>query len=115
MKELKDTVEGMLSNDWKKRLVAEIEQADIRRYKLAEHMTKIGEDSPEYSLLMSQLGHMNDYISDLTARAVTFDIKFDLPSTKEVVKSGIENGDTSNCMLWAFLIMFMMAGGFGKE
>lgn len=108
MKELKDTVNGMLSSDWKERLVAEIEQADIRRYKLAEHMTKIGEDSPEYSLLMSQLGHMNDYISDLTARAVAFDIKFELPSIKAIVESGIKNDDTSDCMFLALLLMFLM-------
>lgn len=115
MKELKDTVNGMLSSDWKERLVAEIEQADIRRYKLAEHMTKIGEDSPEYSLLMSQLGHMNDYISDLTARAVAFDIKFELPSIKAVVKSGIKNNDASDCMFWALLTMFLMMRDDRKE
>lgn len=108
MKELKDTIDDMLSSDWKKRLVAEIEQADIRRYKLVEHMTKIGEDSPEYSLLMSQLGHMTEYINDLTARAVAFDIKFELPSTKEVVTSGIKNDDISNCMFLALLLAFLM-------
>lgn len=53
--------------------------------------------------------------SDLTARAVAFDIKFELPSIKAVVESGIKNNDTSDCMFLTLLLMFMMASGFGKE
>lgn len=80
MKSLRDTIDGMMSDDWKERLVAEIEQCDLRMYGLEKHMKKIGEDSPEYSLLQEQYDTMGKYLSILIARATTFGIKYNLPS-----------------------------------
>lgn len=86
MKTLKDTVDGMLSNDWKERLVAEIEQCDIRIYNLSRHLEKIGDDSPEHSLLMAQLEHQMAYLYDLMTRANVFEIDYTLPSAEEAAK-----------------------------
>lgn len=86
MKTLNDTIPSMLSKDWKERLVAEIEQLDIRLYNLECHMEKIGEDSPEYSLLKAQRDSMTEYLKTLTARATTFEISYTLPSIQERMK-----------------------------
>ena len=80
MKTLKDTVEGMLSSDWKTRLVAEIEQCDLRLMGLNKRMLEIGPDDPEYPVLNSQSIHMIDYLNDLLARAACYGIEFSLPS-----------------------------------
>lgn len=80
MKTLKDTVEGMLSKDWKTRLVAEIEQCDLRLMGIHKRMLAIGTDDPEYPVLNSQSIHMIDYLNDLLARAACYGIEFSLPS-----------------------------------
>ena len=117
MKSLKDTVEGMLSTNWKERLVAEIEQCDIRIYNLSRHLEKIGEDSPEYSLLTAQLEHQTAYLNDLMARANTFDIDFELPSAEEARKkfnSILDGKDQESFegftdpLFWA-IVFYMMA------
>lgn len=83
MKTLNETVPGMLSDDWKDRLISEIEQCDIRLYNLEHHMDKIGKDSPEYSLLEAQSNAMGEYLKTITARATSFGIEYCLPSLEK--------------------------------
>lgn len=80
MKTLKDTIDRMLSDDWKDRLVAETEQLDIRIFELERHMEKIGSNSPEYSLLSEQLDAMRAYYKTLTARLAVFGIEYKRPT-----------------------------------
>lgn len=109
MKTLKDTVDGMLSDDWKERLVAEIEQADIRMYQLAEHMREIGEDSPEYSLLQAQLDHQSQYTNDLIARATTFGIEYKLPTMEELEKTLVTNtGAKNDAFFYTFMLLMIL-------
>jgi hypothetical protein len=77
----------MIAKDWKDRLVAEIEQCDIRLFQLEQHMQKIGKDSPEHSLLEAQMKAMTEYLRTLTARAGSFQIEYKLPSLQERMKS----------------------------
>ena len=77
MKELKDTVELMLSDDWQDRLKAEIYQCQIRREALSKFMLRINKDDPEFEMLNSQLVHMIDYECDLTNRASAFGIELE--------------------------------------
>ena len=80
MKTLKDTVEGMLSENFEDRLVAEIEQLDIRIYNLEKKINKISKDDPEYGFLNTQYVHMTDYINDLLSRAKAMNVEVVLPS-----------------------------------
>lgn len=114
MKTLKETVPGMLSKDWKVRLVAEIEQCDIRIFQLEQHLQKIGKDSPECSLLEAQLQAMNEYLKTLTTRASVFEVDYKLPSLSERMKNipTPAQFDFSKCsnldpMFWLLLMFFM--------
>lgn len=114
MKTLRDTIDGMMSDDWKERLVAEIEQCDLRMYGLEKHLKKIGEDSPEYSLLQEQYDAMGKYLSILIARATTFDIKYNLPSFENrIEETRIPDAFKSDSrdMLWLFILLYLMGGG----
>ena len=114
MKTLKETIPGMLSKDWKERLVAEIEQCDIRLYQLEQHMQKIGEDSPEYSLLEAQMKAMNEYLKTLTTRASVFEVEYKLPSIEERMKTCCcefkPSSDPYDYALCTFLIAYMLGG-----
>lgn len=94
MKELKDTVELMLSDNWQDRLKAEIYQCQIRREKLSAAVAHIPTDDPQYEMLHSQLVHMIDYECDLTNRAAAFGIELESITDKsedEALKSWFEN------------------------
>lgn len=80
MKTLKDTVEGMLSENFEDRLVSEIEQLDIRIYNLENRINRISKDDPEYGFLNTQYVHMTDYINDLLSRAKAMNVEVVLPS-----------------------------------
>lgn len=114
MKTLKETIPGMLSKDWKDRLVAEIEQCDIRLFQLEQHMQKIGKDSPEYSLLEAQMKAMNEYLKTLTTRASVFEVEYKLPSIEERMKSHCCEfkpfSDPYDTALYTFLIGYMLGG-----
>lgn len=115
MKTLKDTIDGMLSDDWKTRLVAEIEQCDIRLFQLEQHMQKIGKDSPEYSLLEAQMKAMNEYLKTLTTRASVFEVDYKLPSIEERMKTCCccefnPASDPYDATLYTFLIGYMLGG-----
>lgn len=128
MKTLKDTVEGMLSKDWKTRLVAEIEQCDLRLMGISKRMLEIGTDDPEYPVLNSQSIHMIDYLNDLLARATCYGIEFSLPSGEafhEIGKSKMceSSSDSDDEMIdprckaslnddWAklFLLLYLFGG-----
>lgn len=77
MKELKDTVELMLSDNWEDRLKAEIYQCQIRREKLSAAVAHTPTDDPQYEMLHSQLVHMIDYECDLTNRAAAFGLELE--------------------------------------
>lgn len=114
MKTLRDTIDGMMSDDWKERLVAEIEQCDLRMYGLEKHMKKIGEDSPEYSLLQEQYNTMGKYLSILIARATTFDIKYNLPSFENrIEETRIPDAFKSDSRdaIWLLILFYLMSGG----
>lgn len=83
MKELKDTVELMLSDNWQDRLKAEIYQCQIRREKLAYVVYSMSNDDPQYEILHSQLVHMIDYECDLTNRASAFGIELESIEQKD--------------------------------
>lgn len=112
---LKDTVSKMLSSDWKERLVSEIEQCDIRLYNLEKHMVKIGEESPEYSLLEAQAKSMREYLKTLTARAASFDVKYSLPSlderTKDIQCLFSNENISDRDFLWMFILLYLMSSG----
>lgn len=115
MKTLKETVPGMLSKDWKVRLVAEIEQCDIRIFQLEQHLQKIGKDSPECSLLEAQLQAMNEYLKTLTTRASVFEVDYKLPSIEERMKTCCccefkPSSDPYDAAFYTFLIGYMLGG-----
>jgi protoheme ferro-lyase len=115
MKTLKETIPGMLSKDWKERLVTEIEQCDIRLFQLEQHMQKIGKDSPEYSLLEAQMKAMNEYLKTLTTRASVFEIDYKLPSIEERMKTCCccefnPVSDPYDAALYTLLICYMLGG-----
>lgn len=73
--ELKDTIEGMLSSDYRERFKAEYMQARIRRMKLANMIDKYIHDELSFqpmcspTLLMAQCAAMDSYILLLDERA----------------------------------------------
>lgn len=116
MKTLNETVPGMLSDDWKERLISEIEQCDIRLYNLERHMDKIGKDSPEYSLLEAQSNAMGEYLKTITARATSFGIEYYLPSMMERFKEASQNKRLADFpkvdgALWVFILLWLMSSG----
>lgn len=81
MKELKDTVENMTSDNYADRFIAEYDQAKIRREKLKAFADKIElaevyhiGTAPEHkcplNLLREQLRAMESYLSILEKRAI---------------------------------------------
>ena len=83
--ELKDTVEGMTSEDYKKRFVAEYQQTKIRYEKLKHFCNKIeaaeltGQEPPKHdcplSLLRQQQKAMGEYLHVLEIRAIIEDVE----------------------------------------
>lgn len=80
--ELKDTIEGMLSDDYKERFKAEYKQTKIRYYKLIEILIKADENTLEFKLtnkdlLIEQYKAMHKYIAILEQRAIAEGINLD--------------------------------------
>ena len=86
MKELRDTIQGMTSDDYKQRFIAEYEQTKIRYEKLKELNTKIEahKRSPytielkhdfQYDVLIEQQAAMGQYLHTLELRAVLENIE----------------------------------------
>lgn len=79
--DLKDTVNGMLSSDYKERFIAEYQQLKIRIFKLRELLNKAHGGTLDFELdcpldlLDSQLIAMLDYSTILEARAKHEQIK----------------------------------------
>ena len=75
MIELKDTVPMMISDDYKKRFVAEYAQLKIRYNKLYAVLEKYAADKLDFKptcpieILYEQLDHMEAYLSVLETRA----------------------------------------------
>ena len=83
MMELKDTVNNMLSDDWKKRLLGEYQQAKIRLAGLEGYIYKlsVGEaEKPKCSmnLLLAQKIQMQNYIVTLEKRMKKEGIEYGL-------------------------------------
>lgn len=81
MFELKDTVPMMISDDYKKRFVAEYSQLSIRYKKLYAVLEKYAADKLDFEptcpieILYEQLDHMEAYLSVLKTRAKYEDIE----------------------------------------
>lgn len=81
--ELKDTVEGMLSDDYRERFKAEYRQAVIRRDKLAKmlddylHGRLNFKPKSRINLLYCQLDILREYVGTLKLRAIQEGIKID--------------------------------------
>lgn len=114
MKTLKDTVSNMLSDDWKERLIAEIEQLDIRIYQLEKYMKEIGENHPEYPFLKEQNKYMAKYMGSLIARASLAKIDYKFPSVEERLKSPSDNVPLSD-ELWTCLLFYLCYSGFWEK
>lgn len=126
MKTLKDTVEGMLSENFEDRLIAEIEQLDIRIYNLEKRINKISKDDPEYGFLNTQYVHMTDYLNDLLSRAKARNLNINLPSLEMRFKDvcnesdiNLNKGDVNESfskdpMFW-LIVLFMLAANSNKE
>ena len=75
MIELKDTVEMMISDDYKERFVAEYAQLKIRYKKLYAVLEKYAADKLDFKptcpieILYEQLDHMEAYLNVLETRA----------------------------------------------
>ena len=75
MKELKDTVDGMLSSDYKERFKAEYEQLKIRYNKLDAMLTKWNKGELDFvptcpkDILEDQIIYMYNYLDILQRRA----------------------------------------------
>lgn len=73
--ELKDTVDGMLSKDYKERFIAEYNQAVIRRDKLFDMLDKYINKTlcftpkSNIKVLIAQLDTLNTYVALLEIRA----------------------------------------------
>lgn len=83
MKQLKDTVDLMLSDNWQDRLKAEIYQCQIRKDKLRTVLENLPKDDASYEMLQSQYIHMIDYLVDLQSRAAAFGIELDSEFERE--------------------------------
>lgn len=73
--ELKDTIDGMISDDYKVRFKAEYEQIRIRCHKLCEILIKDDKNLLNFKLtnkelLIEQYKAMNRYLSILEIRAI---------------------------------------------
>ena len=87
MKELKDTVAGMLSADYKERFVAEYQQTKIRYEKLKAFCDRIeaaamaGAAQPKHDcpleLLQEQQEYMGHYLALLEMRAVLENVELE--------------------------------------
>lgn len=87
MKEMKDTVDGMLSTDYKERFVAEYQQTKIRYEKLkafcncVEAAAMAGTEQPKHDcpleLLRTQQKYMGLYLAQLELRAVIEDVELE--------------------------------------
>ena len=81
MIELKDTVEMMISDDYKERFVAEYAQLKIRYKKLYAVLEKYAADKLDFKptcpieILYEQLDHMEAYLNILKIRAKYEDIE----------------------------------------
>lgn len=79
--ELSDTVEFMISKDWKERLKAEYWQTRIRAEGLSEFLSskeyieQSDTDETGLLLLATQLDIMNSYLTVLYSRIVSLDLK----------------------------------------
>ena len=83
MMELKDTVNNMLSDDWKKRLLAEYRQAKIRLAGLECYIYKLSVGEAEkpkcgMNLLLAQQIQMKNYIATLEKRMKKEGIEYGL-------------------------------------
>ena len=83
MKELKDTVDGMLSTDYKERFVAEYQQTKIRYEKLKAfcNCVEAAAEQPKHDcpleLLRTQQKYMGLYLAQLELRAVIEDVELE--------------------------------------
>ena len=80
MKELKDTVALMESDDYKDRFKAEYWQTKIRCSKLRKTLVKADAKTitlPNYAILKEQLAVMNNYLYLLEIRAETENIELE--------------------------------------
>lgn len=83
--ELKETVDGMLSEDYRERFIAEYNQAVIRRDKLEAMLDKYFNNKLDFELtndiglLVTQTNVMSAYINILRLRAEKEEIKLDYP------------------------------------
>lgn len=94
MKELKETVDLMLSDNWQDRLKAEIYQTQIRQDKLNGVLEKMNKDDPAYEMLYSQSVHMTDYLCDLQTRASAFGIELE---SLDITEEDKNNDALFNC------------------
>ena len=88
MKELKDTVNGMLSADYKERFAAEYQQVKIRYEKLKNFCNRIEAadmarvQAPKHDcpleLLRTQQKYMGLYLAQLEMRAVIENVKLEV-------------------------------------
>ena len=66
--ELKDTIDSMISEDYKERLKAEYNQVNIRIIKLSEAILEYGDSLKDYVLLERQRKYMIGYANILSIR-----------------------------------------------
>ena len=75
--ELKDTVDLMLSDDYRERFKAEYRQVKIRKDKLEAYIKKIEKENAPHDcpidLLMHQLDVMKEYLYILSKRAYMYE------------------------------------------
>lgn len=75
--DLKDTVDLMLSEDYRDRFKAEYQQVKIRKDKLEAYINKIEKENAPHdcpiALLMKQLDIMRDYMHILSQRAYMYE------------------------------------------
>lgn len=78
--ELKDTIDGMLSDDWKDRLKAEYNQLRIRTAKLSQYINKLKQEeiqehyNGELFQCTIQYLSMKDYLNAIENRMKSLDI-----------------------------------------
>lgn len=115
MKDLKDTVELMLSDKWQDRLMAEIYQCQIRKSKLEASLATMPKDDPTYEMLNSQYIHMIDYLVDLQSRAAAFGLELDseygepIPIAAQPYTAA--RASKFDPMFWTLMCFFLAANG----